>query len=124
MGYNCWIAHYSIIGSLGGNNWLGHNVGVGAHSQLWSHMKFGDTLAGRQWHSEGEHILEDDVWLDGHSIVGPTLAKMNSMLLTGSVACLGKIVFYNNWLSAEALTELAKLMMKNSYGHYLLSLTG
>jgi len=38
------------------------------------------------------------------------------------IACLEEIAFNNNWLSAEALKELAKPMMKNSYGQYLMSL--
>lgn len=86
IGHNCWVGHYTIIDSLGGNTILGNNVGVGAHSQLWSHMKFGDTLAGCRWNSSGSLILDDDVWLVGHSIVGPIHAAKKSMLMTGSVA--------------------------------------
>lgn len=86
LGHNCWIGHYSIIDSLGGDTRLGNNVGVGAHSQLWSHMKFGDVLAGCRWHSSGSLVLGDDVWLVGHSIVGPITAAPASMLMTGSVA--------------------------------------
>lgn len=40
------------------------------------------------------------------------------------IACLEEIAFNNDWLSAEALAELAKPMMKNSYGQYLMSLIG
>jgi len=46
IGHNCWFGHYTIIDSLGGETRIGNNVGVGAHSQLWSHMKFGDVLNG------------------------------------------------------------------------------
>lgn len=38
------------------------------------------------------------------------------------IACLEEIAFNNNWLSGDALIELAKPMMKNSYGQYLRSL--
>lgn len=86
IGHNCWFGHYTIIDSLGGETLIGNNVGVGAHSQLWSHMKFGDVLAGCNWNSSGRLILEDDVWLVGHSITGPILAKSKSMLMTGGVA--------------------------------------
>ncbi|WP_417315595.1 hypothetical protein [Cycloclasticus pugetii] len=86
IGHNCWIGHYTIIDSLGGMTKIGNNVGVGAHSQLWSHMKFGDVLAGCQWSSSGKLILEDDVWLVGHSITGPITAGSKSMLMTGGVA--------------------------------------
>lgn len=86
IGHNCWFGHYCIIDSLGGETRIGNNVGAGAHSQLWSHMKFGDMLAGCRWHSSGALIIEDDVWLVGHSITGPIHAAQRSMLMTGSVA--------------------------------------
>jgi glucose-1-phosphate thymidylyltransferase len=40
------------------------------------------------------------------------------------IACLEEIAFNNNWLSEQEITELAKPMMKNSYGLYLMSLIG
>lgn len=40
------------------------------------------------------------------------------------IACLEEIAFNNNWLSAEEVETLAKPMMKNSYGPYLMSLIG
>lgn len=86
IGHNCWFGHYTIIDSLGGNTRIGNNVGVGAHSQLWSHMKFGDVLNGCRWNSSSSLTLDDDVWLVGHSIVGPIHAKEKSMLMTGGVA--------------------------------------
>lgn len=86
IGHNTWIGHYTVVDSLGGNTVVGNNVGVGAHSQLWSHMKFGDVLAGCRWDSSGELHLGDDVWLVGHTVVGPITAHPRSMLLTGGVA--------------------------------------
>jgi len=86
IGHNCWFGHYTVIDSLGGDTRIGNNVGVGAHSQLWSHIKFGDTLAGCRWNSSGGLYLDDDVWLVGHCIVGPIHARSWSMLMTGSVA--------------------------------------
>tara|TARA_R110002060_G_scaffold74577_1_gene83889 strand:+ start:3116 stop:3979 length:864 start_codon:yes stop_codon:yes gene_type:complete len=38
------------------------------------------------------------------------------------IACLEEIAYNNNWLSAEKVEALAKPMMKNSYGQYLMSL--
>lgn len=38
------------------------------------------------------------------------------------VACLEEIAFNNGWLSKEELTRLAKPMMKNDYGQYLMRL--
>lgn len=85
IGHNCWFGHYTIIDSLGGDTRIGNNVGVGAHSQLWSHMKFGDVLNGCRWQSGGRLYLDDDVWLVGHTIIGPIHAGERAMLLTGGV---------------------------------------
>ena len=85
IGDNCWIGHYTIIDGTG-NCKIGNGVGVGAHSQLWSHMRFGDVLEGCRFNSSSALVIEDDVWLVGHSIVGPIKAESKSMLLTGSVA--------------------------------------
>ena len=85
IGHNCWFGHYSIIDGTGGC-FIGNNVGAGAHSQLWSHMKFGDVLAGCRFNSQNKLIIEDDVWLVGHSIVGPIKAEKKSLLMTGSFA--------------------------------------
>jgi len=86
IGHNCWFGHYTIIDSVGGKTIIGNNVGVGAHSQLWSHMKFGDVLEGCRWNSAGRLILEDDVWLVGRSMTGPIHAKKKSMLMAGGIA--------------------------------------
>jgi len=86
LGNNCWVGHYCVLDGLGGELRIGNNVGVGAHSQLWSHMKFGDTLAGCKWKNEGQLIIGDDAWLVGHCIVNPIMVEPRSMLLTGGVA--------------------------------------
>ena len=38
------------------------------------------------------------------------------------VACLEEIAFKQGWINAKQLEELAKPMMKNNYGKYLLEL--
>jgi glucose-1-phosphate thymidylyltransferase len=38
------------------------------------------------------------------------------------IACLEEIAFNNRWLTTPQIRELAKPMMKNSYGQYLMSL--
>lgn len=86
IGHNCWIGHYCILDGHGGLLSIGNNVGIGAQSQLWSHMKFGDTLAGCRWHRMGQLIIEDDVWLVGHCIVTPITARARSMLMVGGMA--------------------------------------
>ena len=38
------------------------------------------------------------------------------------VACLEEIAFKQGWITKDKLTEIAKPMAKNDYGHYLLNL--
>ncbi|CAN5285071.1 hypothetical protein BH11BAC6_BH11BAC6_14060 [soil metagenome] len=84
IGHNAWIGQYSIIDCIGGTT-IGNNCGIGAHSQLWSHIKFGDTLEGCRFLDERALIIGDDVWFVGHCIVSPVIAKDKSMALVGSV---------------------------------------
>jgi glucose-1-phosphate thymidylyltransferase len=39
------------------------------------------------------------------------------------VACLEEIAFKRGWITKEQLHELAKPMLKNDYGQYLMKLT-
>lgn len=84
IGHNAWIGQYSIIDSVGGVT-IGNNCGIGAHSQLWSHIKYGDTLAGCRFLSDSELVVGDDVWFVGHCIVSPVNVESKSMALAGSV---------------------------------------
>lgn len=84
IGHNVWIGQYSIIDSIGGTI-IGNNCGIGAHSQLWSHVKFGDTLEGCRFYSEKQLQIGNDVWFVGHCIVSPIRAEDKSMALVGSV---------------------------------------
>lgn len=85
IGHNCWIGHYTILDSLGGELKMGNNVGVGAHSQLWSHMQFGDKLAGCRWNKKETLEIGDNVWFVGHCIVASIKVASNAMLLAGGV---------------------------------------
>ena len=38
------------------------------------------------------------------------------------IACLEAIAFQNGWITADKIEELARPMLKNSYGQYLRSL--
>jgi acetyltransferase-like isoleucine patch superfamily enzyme len=84
IGNNAWIGQYSIIDSVGGAI-IGDNCGIGAHSQLWSHIKYGDTLEGCRFLSQTELSIGDDVWLVGHCIVSPVRIENKAMALVGSV---------------------------------------
>jgi len=84
IGHNAWIGQYTIIDSIGGVT-IGDNCGIGAHSQLWSHIKFGDTLEGCRFLEEKPLDIGKDVWFVGHCIVSPIQAMDRSMALAGSV---------------------------------------
>ena len=84
IGHNAWIGQFSIIDSIGGVT-IGDNCGIGAHSQLWSHIKFGDMLEGCRFLSDSPLTIGNDVWFVGHCIVSPINAKDKSMALVGSV---------------------------------------
>lgn len=84
IGHNAWVGQYTIIDSIGGVE-IGNNCGIGAHSQLWSHIKYGDTLEGCRFLSEGKLTIGHDVWFVGHCIVSPIVAENKAMALAGSV---------------------------------------
>lgn len=84
IGYNCWFGQNCILDCEGGIE-LRNGVGVGAYSQLWSHIRHGDTLIGNKYLSYGKLVAEDDVWFVGHVVVSPIIAKEKSMALVGSV---------------------------------------
>jgi acetyltransferase-like isoleucine patch superfamily enzyme len=92
IGHNAWIGQNCIIDSIGGTT-IGDNCGIGAHSQLWSHIKFGDTLEGCRFLSESELRVGKDVWFVGHCIVSPIVAEDRSMAMAGSV--ITKPMAYN-----------------------------
>ena len=84
IGHNAWIGQYTIIDSIGGTT-IGNNCGIGAHSQLWSHIKYGDTLEGCRFFSDSKLEVGNDVWFVGHCIISPIKAEDRSMALVGSV---------------------------------------
>ncbi|WP_185957367.1 hypothetical protein [Gracilimonas mengyeensis] len=84
IGHNAWIGQMCIIDSIGGVT-IGNNCGIGASSQLWSHIKYGDTLEGCRFLSENSLTVGHDVWFVGHCIVSPITAADKSMAMVGSV---------------------------------------
>jgi len=84
IGSNCWFGGNVILDSMGGLD-IEDNVGVGAHSQLWTHMQFGDIVEGCRFHSRRYMRIGEDVWFVGHCIVSPVRVEPRSMALVGSV---------------------------------------
>jgi acetyltransferase-like isoleucine patch superfamily enzyme len=83
IGHNFWLGHRSMVDSAGGTA-IGNNVGVGAQSQLWTHIQFGDTLSGCRFASHKPLLIGNDVWFVGHCLVSPITAGDRSMAMLGS----------------------------------------
>lgn len=84
IGRNCWFGGNVILDSMGGLD-IDDNVGVGAHSQIWTHMQFGDVVEGCRFFSSRYMHIGKDVWLVGHCILSPVEVGERSMALVGSV---------------------------------------
>ena len=84
IGHNFWLGNTSIVDSYGGTH-IANNVGIGAHSQLWTHIIYGDVMCGNRFHSSRPLIIGDDVWLVGHCLVSPVKIGDRSMAMLGSV---------------------------------------
>lgn len=84
IGHCSWFGQNTILNATG-RLAIGNGVGVGAYSQLWTHIRHGDLLQGCRWNSVTPLIIEDDVWFVGHCIVSPITARSGSMALIGSV---------------------------------------
>jgi len=104
IGHNAWIGQFCIIDSIGGTT-IGNNCGIGAHSQLWSHIKYGDTLEGCRFNSENSMKVGSDVWFVGHCIVSPIVAEDKSMALVGSVVT--KNMKYNEIYAGSPAVSLS-----------------
>ncbi len=68
---------------------------------------------GFAWLDTGTHDSLSDA-----SIFIETLEKRTGQ----KIACLEELAYENGWISAERLAEVAKPMLKNQYGQYLMSL--
>lgn len=84
IGHNFWIGNGSIVDGRAGTT-IGNNVGIGAHSQLWTHMIYGDVMFGCRFHSEKPLEIGNDVWLTGHNLVSPVNMKDRSLAMFGSL---------------------------------------
>jgi acetyltransferase-like isoleucine patch superfamily enzyme len=114
IGHNLWMGQFTIVDSIGGCT-IGDNCGIGAHSQLWSHIKFGDTLEGCRFLMDKPMLIGNDVWFVGHCIVSPITASDKSMAMVGSVVT--KDMEYNTIYAgspAKSLSEKIGLQFENT----------
>ena len=84
IGRNCWIGGNCVLDSMGGLD-IDDNVGIGAHSQIWTHIQFGDIVEGCRFQSTKYMHVGKDAWFVGHCIVSPVAIGERSMALVGSV---------------------------------------
>ncbi|MFT6246672.1 MAG: acetyltransferase-like isoleucine patch superfamily enzyme [Crocinitomicaceae bacterium] len=84
IGHNFWIGNGSIVDGRAGTT-IGNNVGIGAQSQLWTHMMYGDVMYGCRFHSEKALEIGNDVWLTGHNLVSPVKMEDRSLAMFGSL---------------------------------------
>jgi len=84
IGRNCWIGGNTVLDSVGGLD-IDDNVGIGAHSQVWTHIQFGDLVEGCRFDSRKYMHVGKDAWFVGHCIVSPVSVGERSMALIGSV---------------------------------------
>jgi acetyltransferase-like isoleucine patch superfamily enzyme/2-polyprenyl-3-methyl-5-hydroxy-6-metoxy-1,4-benzoquinol methylase len=84
IGHNFWLGTGSIVDGRGGTT-IGNNVGIGAQSQLWTHMIFGDVMYGCRFHSTKPLTIHDDAWIVGRCSVSPVTIGARSLILPGCV---------------------------------------
>jgi acetyltransferase-like isoleucine patch superfamily enzyme len=84
IGHNGWFGQNCILNATDRLQ-IGNNCGVGAYSQLWTHIAYGDVLQGCRWNSTKPMTIGEDVWFVGHCIVSPITAADRSMALVGAV---------------------------------------
>lgn len=84
IGRNCWIGGNVVLDSMGGLD-IDDNVGIGAQSQLWSHIQFGDIVEGSRFFSHKYLYVARDAWFVGHVVVSPVRVGERSMAMVGSV---------------------------------------
>jgi hypothetical protein len=74
----------TALDSMGGLD-IDDNVGIGAHSQIWTHIQFGDIVEGSRFFSKNYMLICKDAWFVGHCIVSPVKVGEKSMAMVGSV---------------------------------------
>ena len=83
IGHNAWIGQYCLIDCIGGVK-IGNNFCLGIQSHVWSHIKFGDTLAGCRFSKFFKTTIGNDVWIAGNCSIAPTTIADKAMVLANS----------------------------------------
>lgn len=69
IGHNFFLGGNSILNAYAPLK-IGHGVGLGTQSQVWTHALWGDEMEGCTLSTIEETTIEDGVWCIGHVIVG------------------------------------------------------
>jgi acetyltransferase-like isoleucine patch superfamily enzyme len=84
IGMSSWLGQGSLIDASGVVE-IGNGVGIANACQLWTHMRFGDTLQGCRFDWRKSARIDDDVYIGGNVLIGPIHAAKKSAALLGSV---------------------------------------
>lgn len=84
IGMSSWLGPNTSIDASGVVE-IGNGVGFASSCQLWTHMRFGDTLQGCRFDWRKSARIDDDVYIGGNVLLGPIHAAMRSAALLGSV---------------------------------------
>lgn len=84
IGRQCWFGPRVVLDSIGGLD-IDNYVGIGAASQVWTHIRFGDVVQGNNYNSAKYMYIPEDVWFVGMCLVSPVVIGARSMAMLGSV---------------------------------------
>lgn len=84
IGRNCWIGGQVVLDSIGGLD-IDDGVGIGAQSQIWTHIQFGDIVEGCRFYGGKYMHIQRDAWFVGSCLVSPVEVGERAMALLGSV---------------------------------------
>ncbi len=84
IGHNLFLGTGCVIDSKGDTS-IGNNVGIGAYSQLWTHIIYGDVMCGCRFNISRNLIMGNDIYVGGNCLINPVKIGDRSMIALGSV---------------------------------------
>jgi acetyltransferase-like isoleucine patch superfamily enzyme len=83
IGHNSWVDQNNILNSSERLK-IGNNVGIGSYCQLWTHIRWGDTVIGCKFDEDRPMTIHDDVYFGGLCIVSPVVIEAKCFIMGGS----------------------------------------
>ncbi len=83
IGHNCWIDQNSILNSTE-RLAIGNNVCISSYCQLWTHIRWGDTVIGCRFEKDKPMTIGDDVYFGGLCLVSPVDIAPKVFVMGGS----------------------------------------